>query len=194
MKKLLLATAALCLMAAPAAFGQEDKHHDHDKGATAGAAAGGDDHGHHTSGQMSGPAAAAPVVPGKPHDDHNHAGNGWGNNAMSGHANFDRDHNGRHGNSNVNINVRINERNFTAPRHFHYGVYHRPQGWYAHRWTYGERLPSAFFVRDYWVTDYVSFGLDEPPQGYVWVRYGNDALLIDQYTGQIAEVEYGVFY
>jgi hypothetical protein len=28
----------------------------------------------------------------------------------------------------------------------------------------------------------------------VWVRYGNDALLVDVESGQILSVEYGIFY
>ena len=49
-------------------------------------------------------------------------------------------------------------------------------------------------MRNYWLMDFLMYGLDEPPAGYVWVRYGPDALLIDEYDGEIVEVEYGVFY
>jgi Ni/Co efflux regulator RcnB len=85
-------------------------------------------------------------------------------------------------------------RNFNAPHRYHAGAYHRPQGWYSHRWSYGERLPSAFFARNYWLTDFVAFGLIPPPPGCVWVRYGEDALLVDEYTGEVIRVEYGVFF
>jgi Ni/Co efflux regulator RcnB len=51
-----------------------------------------------------------------------------------------------------------------------------------------------FWGRDYWLMDYWLYSLSPPPYGYVWVRYGDDALLIDQGTGEIAEVIYGVFY
>ncbi len=84
--------------------------------------------------------------------------------------------------------------NFTAPRHFHAGAYRRPAGWYSHRWVFGEFLPAAFWARDYWLVDFMDFGLPPPPYGAVWVREGNDALLIDQDTGEIITVEYGVFY
>ena len=36
--------------------------------------------------------------------------------------------------------------------------------------------------------------LDPPPPGTVWVRYGNDALLIDRYSGEVIQVVYGIFY
>lgn len=84
--------------------------------------------------------------------------------------------------------------NFNAPRHFHVGGYRRPPGWYPHRWSFGEFLPAAFWARDYWLTDYMDYALPPPPFGAIWVRVGDDALLIDQDTGEIITVEYGVFY
>jgi Ni/Co efflux regulator RcnB len=84
--------------------------------------------------------------------------------------------------------------NFRAAQRFHAPAYRRPQGWYPHHWAFGEFLPAAFWVRDYWLMDYVDFGLPPPPPYAVWVRYGNDALLIDQDSGEIITVEYGVFY
>lgn len=83
---------------------------------------------------------------------------------------------------------------FNAQRRFRAPAYRRPPGWYARRWTFGEFLPAAFWARDYWLSNYVDYALPPPPFGAVWVRYGNDALLIDQDTGEIITVEYGVFY
>lgn len=82
----------------------------------------------------------------------------------------------------------------TAPRRFHAAAYVRPSGWYAHRWTFGEFLPAFFFTRTYWILDWSDFDLEFPPPGTVWVRVGDDALLIDQFTGEIIIVEYGIFY
>ena len=82
----------------------------------------------------------------------------------------------------------------TATRRFHAAAYVRPSGWYAHRWTFGEVLPAFFFVRTYWILDWSDFGLDFPPPGTVWVRVGDDALLIDEFTGEVIIVEYGIFY
>jgi len=86
---------------------------------------------------------------------------------------------------------RANER---SSQRYHWNNYQRPTGWYAHRWSYGERLPSAYYGSNYWIGDYVSFGLMAPPSGLVWVRDDNDALLINRYTGEIIRVEYDVFY
>jgi Ni/Co efflux regulator RcnB len=63
----------------------------------------------------------------------------------------------------------------------------------SRHWGFGERLPNAYFVRDYWLTDYLEYALFAPPEGLVWVRVGDDALLIDEYSGEIIEAEYGVF-
>ena len=43
-------------------------------------------------------------------------------------------------------------------------------------------------------TNALALALIAPPYGAIWVRVGDDALLIDQYTGEIIEVDYGVFY
>jgi len=92
--------------------------------------------------------------------------------------------------------LRSFHRNFTAPRRYSFGrAYNRPNGWYAHRWVYGERLPGGWYGNDYWIPNYAMFGLIDPPDdGYQWVRNGDDALLVDTDTGEVLQVEYGVFY
>jgi Ni/Co efflux regulator RcnB len=84
--------------------------------------------------------------------------------------------------------------NFNAQRRFHAPAYRQPPGYYARRWTWGQVLPSIFWAQDYWLTDYNSYDLPPPPYGATWVRVGSDALLIDQDSGEIIEVDYGVFY
>jgi len=84
--------------------------------------------------------------------------------------------------------------NRTSNQRYHYQHYVQPRGWYYQRWVYGQILPALFWGRDYWLADYYGFGLIDPPYGYVWVRNGNDALLVDVETGQILSVEYNVFY
>jgi Ni/Co efflux regulator RcnB len=84
--------------------------------------------------------------------------------------------------------------NVQASRQFHNGDYRQPAGYQARHWSYGERLPHAYYARDYWLMDYLAFGLFAPPDGLVWVRVGNDALLIDEISGDVVQVDYGVFY
>jgi Ni/Co efflux regulator RcnB len=85
------------------------------------------------------------------------------------------------------------QHNFQAARSYHVGPYRRPVGWTSHRWGYGEILPRAYWAPQYLIADYWLFALEVPPTGYEWVRDGADALLIDTNTGEILQVEYGVF-
>lgn len=95
---------------------------------------------------------------------------------------------------NHNVDFRAYQWNRTAQVRYHYRPYEPPHGYYYRRWAYGQIFPTIFWTQNYWLTDYYSFGLDNPPYGYVWVRYGPDALLVNVYDGQILSVEYNVFY
>lgn len=85
------------------------------------------------------------------------------------------------------------QRNYSAPRHYHWQSYNRPSGWYYRRWVFGQIFPRIFWGRDYWLTDYWMFDLPVPPYGYVWVRYGDDALLVNKRTGRVLQVVYDLF-
>jgi Ni/Co efflux regulator RcnB len=85
------------------------------------------------------------------------------------------------------------QHNFQAARTFKIGPYHRPRGWAAHHWAYGQILPRAYWAPQYVLADYWLFALEVPPAGYEWVRDDTDALLVSIDTGEILQVEYGVF-
>lgn len=85
-------------------------------------------------------------------------------------------------------------KNVFARHRFHAGAYRAPQGYRYRRWRYGQFMPAVYWGRNYWLSDFLAFGLFAPPSGYVWVRYGPDAVLIDEYTGEIIRVDYGVFF
>jgi Ni/Co efflux regulator RcnB len=85
-------------------------------------------------------------------------------------------------------------RNEWAGRRFDDGDYRRPDGWFYRRWNDGDYLPANFWTEDYWLTNWWAFDLPAPSYGCEWVRYGNDALLINIYTGEVLDVEYGIFY
>ena len=85
------------------------------------------------------------------------------------------------------------QHNFQAARSYHIGPYHRPLGWVPHHWVYGQILPRAYWAAPYIIADYWLFALEVPPAGYEWVRDGPDALLISTETGEILQVEFGVF-
>jgi Ni/Co efflux regulator RcnB len=88
-----------------------------------------------------------------------------------------------------------NRNYFNRPaRRFHAPRYNRPSGWYYRRWTFGDILPSLFWSSQYWINNYRTYALPPPPLGARWVRYGDDAVLIDQYSGQVIDVIHGIFY
>lgn len=64
----------------------------------------------------------------------------------------------------------------------------------AYSWRPNQFLPRSFLLRDYYIDNYFDFGFSRPPYGYEWIRVGDDALLVNIYTGQIVEVAPGVFY
>jgi Ni/Co efflux regulator RcnB len=113
---------------------------------------------------------------------HNHMNTQMHGNAMTGAAGTNR-----------NFDRHAYQRNFTAPHQYHIAHYRRPHGWYEHRWAYGEILPALFWAQDYWISDYYDYGLSDPPPGFVWVRYGDDALLVDENSGEVLQVEYNLF-
>jgi Ni/Co efflux regulator RcnB len=97
-------------------------------------------------------------------------------------------------NAHRNFDVKRYQRTFNAQRRFNAGTYHPPQGYNYRRWSYGQRLPAVYFRQNFWLTNFVLYGLMPPPPDCMWVRYGPDALLVDRYTGEIIQVSYGVFY
>jgi Ni/Co efflux regulator RcnB len=85
------------------------------------------------------------------------------------------------------------QHNFQAARTFHIGAYRRPPGWVSRHWAYGQILPRAYWGPQFVLADYWLFALEVPPVGYEWVRDDTDALLVNTSTGEILQVEYGVF-
>ncbi|MFI4935077.1 MAG: RcnB family protein, partial [Caulobacterales bacterium] len=62
-----------------------------------------------------------------------------------------------------------------------------------HGWRRGEFLPRPYWTHNFWLLQYGTFGLYDPPPRGVWVREGHDALLINRYTGEIIAIRRGVF-
>ncbi len=85
-------------------------------------------------------------------------------------------------------------RNWNSATRYRAGTYYRPSGYYYRRWTFGDILPSLFWSNRYWLNNYYAYDLPPPPAGTVWVRYGDDALLIDRFTGEVIQVSYSVFW
>jgi hypothetical protein len=68
-----------------------------------------------------------------------------------------------------------------------------PNGWAYRRWAIGAALPALFLAPAYYYADWATLGLDPPPPGFQWVRYGPDLLLVNVADGQIAETIYDAF-
>ncbi|HEX3942746.1 MAG TPA: RcnB family protein [Rhizomicrobium sp.] len=82
-----------------------------------------------------------------------------------------------------------------APRRFRAArPWHAPRGFAYRRFRLGERVPSVFLASLYFLTDFTAYGLAPPPPGYIWIREGSDAVLVDRYTGEVIQVEYDIFY
>jgi Ni/Co efflux regulator RcnB len=218
MKKLLLSAAAFAaLMAAPVAMadpnGPNDNQPKQDRPARADRP-NNDQNSGPGGNAMQGPAAqgndaqdrdrnmpdrAPDATPDRGNRDASGPGNG--NNGNDATRSRPRDNDNRVVNKTVvrktvNRTVVMKARaNIQAPKRFHITIaYRQPAGYYAHRWTFGERLPVAFYAQDYWLADFATYGLMAPWAGYEWVRVGDDALLVDAETGEVIRVEYGLFY
>jgi Ni/Co efflux regulator RcnB len=71
--------------------------------------------------------------------------------------------------------------------------YNWPAGYGYRRYEVGYIFPRRYWVHDYYIDDYVDYGLEPPPPDFEWVRYGPDIVLVDLNSGQIAQVVYGAF-
>ncbi|HEX8232754.1 MAG TPA: RcnB family protein [Caulobacteraceae bacterium] len=81
-----------------------------------------------------------------------------------------------------------------AYRRWYAPAYRWPYGWGYRRWSYGMILPSAFFLSNYFINNWWSYDLYEPPYGYVWIRVGPDILLVNPRNGRVMQVVSGAFY
>jgi len=76
---------------------------------------------------------------------------------------------------------------------FHLGFYIDPFGWGYQSFDLGYRLWPAYYGNQYWI-DPAEYGLPYPPPGAEWIRFYNDALLIDMYTGTVIDEIPGFFW
>jgi hypothetical protein len=76
---------------------------------------------------------------------------------------------------------------------FRLGIYYDPFGYGYRPFNIGYRLQSIYFGQRYWI-DPGLYQLPYPPPGTVWVRYWNDAVLVDTYSGEVVDVIYNFFW
>ena len=80
------------------------------------------------------------------------------------------------------------------------GAYRLPRYYAPHGWSYGYRrfqvgvvLSDVLFARNYWIDDPWDYRLPPADEPYRWVRYYDDALLVDLYSGQVVDTVYDMF-
>ena len=79
---------------------------------------------------------------------------------------------------------------------FHLPRYYAPYGWdYGYRrFGIGFTLSSILYGQNYWIDDPYYYQLPPAYGPYRWVRYYNDALLVDIYTGEVVDTVYDIFW
>ncbi|USU08987.1 RcnB family protein [Sphingomonadaceae bacterium OTU29MARTA1] len=73
--------------------------------------------------------------------------------------------------------------------------YYAPSGWgYGYRrFSVGVSLSSILFSQNYWIDDPYDYRLPEAYGPFRWIRYYDDALLVDIRSGQVVDSVYGIF-
>ncbi|HEX5237945.1 MAG TPA: RcnB family protein [Sphingomicrobium sp.] len=76
---------------------------------------------------------------------------------------------------------------------FHFGIFIDPFGWDYQPFSIGYRMWPEYYGNQYWIDPGI-YGLPYPPPGAVWIRYWNDAILVDTYSGTVIDVIPGFFW
>jgi len=71
---------------------------------------------------------------------------------------------------------------------FHLRRYRDPYGWAYRLFLIGWRLWPQYYSSSYWISDPWMYRLPPAPAGTRWIRYYNDALLVDMWTGEVIDV------
>ncbi|HXG81577.1 MAG TPA: RcnB family protein [Sphingomicrobium sp.] len=77
---------------------------------------------------------------------------------------------------------------------YNLGRYYDPYGWGYRRWSIGFTLWPSYYGSNYWLNDPWRYRLPPAYGPYRWVRYYDDALLVNIYTGQVVDVIYNFFW
>ena len=77
---------------------------------------------------------------------------------------------------------------------FRLGFYFDPFGWSYRRYNVGWRLWPSYYGNSYWLHDPWMYRLPPAYGPYRWIRYHDDALLVNIYTGEVVDVIYSFFW
>ena len=78
--------------------------------------------------------------------------------------------------------------------HFRLGFYYDPFGWNYRPYQIGWRLWPSYYSNRFWLNDPWQYRLPYAPPGYRWIRYYDDAILVDTWSGQVVDVIYNFFW
>ena len=77
---------------------------------------------------------------------------------------------------------------------FRVGFYYDPFGWNYRPYSIGWRLWPSYYSSRYWIHDPWQYRLPYAPPGYRWIRYWDDAILVDTWTGEVVDVIHNFFW
>ena len=127
-------------------------------------------------------------------------GQGYNGQGYNGHGWHGQAYNGQSGGPRWSNNWRRDprydwrgwrDRNRTI---FRVGIYYDPFGYSYRPLSVGFTLSSGYYAPNYWLNDPYEYRLPPAYGSYRWVRYYNDAVLVDIYTGQVVDVLQGFFW
>lgn len=77
---------------------------------------------------------------------------------------------------------------------FRFGYYHDPYGYSYRRFGLGYQMVPSYYGSRYWLNDPWQYRLPYAGGSYRWVRYWDDAVLVDLRTGRVVDVIYDFFW
>ncbi|MFL6749084.1 MAG: RcnB family protein [Sphingomicrobium sp.] len=77
---------------------------------------------------------------------------------------------------------------------FRLGRYDDPYGWGYRRFSIGYSLYPSYYGSNYWLNDPWQYRLPPAHGPYRWVRYYDDAFLVNIYSGEVVDVLYNFFW
>ncbi len=116
-------------------------------------------------------------------------------NYRDGYRDNDRDH--RHWDRRWRDNNRYNWHDHRRAHRniYRLGRYYSPyRSWSYRRLSIGFNLDTLFYSSRYWIDDPWQYRLPPAYGPYRWVRYYDDALLVDTYSGEVVDVIYDFFW
>jgi len=119
-------------------------------------------------------------------NDNRRGDNRWNN--RNDHRRWDR---GWHNNNQYNWRAWRNSNRDL----YRWGAYYAPYRDYRYRrLSIGFTIGSLFYSSRYWINDPWQYRLPPAYGPYRWVRYYDDALLVDTYSGEVVDVIYDFFW